>query len=37
MGEFVNPLWVKSLSWVTAGFIAILNSWLLVQTFRAWF
>jgi manganese transport protein len=34
MGEFVNPLWVKSLSWVTAGFIAVLNAWLLVQTFR---
>jgi manganese transport protein len=34
MGEFVNPLWVKTLSWVTAAFIAILNAWLLVQTFR---
>jgi len=35
MGEFVNARWLKTLSWVTAGFIAILNLWLLVQTFRA--
>jgi manganese transport protein len=35
MGEFVNALWVKILSWVTAAFIAVLNLWLLVQTFRA--
>src|SRR6266699_3671426 len=34
MGEFVNPRWLKALSWVTAAFIAILNAWLLVQTFR---
>jgi manganese transport protein len=34
MGEFVNPRWLKILSWVTAAFIAILNAWLLVQTFR---
>ena len=34
MGEFVNPRWLKTLSWVTAAFIAILNAWLLVQTFR---
>ena len=34
MGEFVNAFWLKALSWVTAAFIAILNAWLLVQTFR---
>jgi manganese transport protein len=34
MGEFVNAFWLKTLSWVTAAFIAILNAWLLVQTFR---
>ena len=37
MGEFVNAFWLKTLSWVTAAFIAVLNLWLLVQTFRAWF
>src|SRR5579862_3605956 len=31
MGEFVNPAWLKSLSWMTAVFIAVLNGWLLVQ------
>ncbi len=36
MGEFVNPQWVKILSWVVAVFIAVLNAWLLVQTFRGW-
>jgi len=34
MGEFVNARWLKLLSWVTAAFIAILNTWLLVQTVR---
>ncbi|HZQ67067.1 MAG TPA: Nramp family divalent metal transporter [Terriglobales bacterium] len=34
MGEFVNPPWLKSLSWVTAVLIAVLNAWLLVQAFR---
>jgi manganese transport protein len=34
MGEFVNAFWLKTLSWVTAAFIAVLNVWLLVQTFR---
>ena len=33
MGSFVNPLWLKVLAWVIAGFIATLNAWLLVQTF----
>ena len=34
MGSFVNPAWIKVLAWTVAGFIAALNSWLLVQTFR---
>jgi manganese transport protein len=33
MGEFVNPVWVKVLAWTVAVFIAVLNAWLLVQTF----
>jgi manganese transport protein len=36
MGEFVNPKWVKVLSWIVAGFIAALNAWLLIQTFKEW-
>lgn len=36
MGEFVNPVWIKVLSWIVAVFIAALNAWLLVQTFKAW-
>jgi manganese transport protein len=35
MGEFVNAKWLRTLSWSTALFIAILNVWLLLQTFRA--
>jgi manganese transport protein len=35
MGEFVNPLWLKALSWFTAVLIAVLNVWLLVLTVRA--
>jgi len=31
MGEFVNPPWLKALSWFTAALIAGLNGWLLVQ------
>ena len=31
MGEFVNPRWLKWLSWSVAWFIALLNVWLLVQ------
>jgi manganese transport protein len=34
MGEFVNPLWLRALAWTIAMFIAGLNAWLLVQTFR---
>jgi manganese transport protein len=36
MGEFVNPQWIKILSWIVAVFIAVLNAWLLVQTFGEW-
>ena len=36
MGEFVNPLWLKSLGWTVAIFIAGLNAWLLVQMARDW-
>ncbi|HUU13599.1 MAG TPA: Nramp family divalent metal transporter [Terriglobia bacterium] len=36
MGEFVNPRWVKVLSWVVTGIIAALNAYLLVQTFHEW-
>jgi manganese transport protein len=34
MGEFVNPGWVKVLSYTVAVVIASLNVWLLVQIFR---
>src|SRR5450631_34690 len=37
MGQFVNPAWIKVLAWITALVIALLNAWLLVQTFRDWF
>ncbi|WP_188991688.1 Nramp family divalent metal transporter [Paenibacillus nasutitermitis] len=33
MGEFANPLWLKILAWVVAVIIAVLNIYLLVQTF----
>jgi manganese transport protein len=33
MGPFVNPPWVKALAWVVAVIIALLNGWLLYQTF----
>jgi manganese transport protein len=33
MGEFVNPRWLKLLAWLVAGIIAVLNAYLLVQTF----
>ena len=33
MGEFVNPLWLKSLAYLVAGVIASLNIWLLIQFF----
>jgi manganese transport protein len=37
MGEFVNGPVVKWLAWIVAGAIALLNGWLLMQTFRNWF
>jgi manganese transport protein len=36
MGEFVNPLWVKILSWLVAVAIGSLNVWLLLQTISGW-
>jgi manganese transport protein len=33
MGKFVNAAWLKALAWATAGLIALLNGWLLVQSF----
>ena len=36
MHDFVNPLWLKLLSWSVAFIIAALNLWLLVQTLREW-
>ncbi len=32
MGKFVNPFWLKILSWLSAIIIVSLNAWLLVQT-----
>src|SRR2546430_1026183 len=37
MGEFVNGAAVKWVSWFVASVIALLNGWLLMQTFRVWF
>src|SRR5256886_11675223 len=37
MGEFVNGSVVKWLAWSVATIIALLNAWLLLQTFRNWF
>ncbi len=37
MGEFVNGAMIKTLGWVVGIIIALLNAWLLVQTFRGWF
>jgi manganese transport protein len=36
MGEFVNPGWLKGMAYLVAIVIALLNAWLLVQTFRGW-
>ncbi len=36
MGEFVNPLWLKSLAWIVAIIIVGLNVWLLLQTILGW-
>ncbi len=37
MGEFANPLWLKSLAWTVAIAIAALNAKLLFDQFRGWF
>jgi len=36
MGEFVNPLWLKSLAYAVAVAIASFNAWLLVRIFTGW-
>jgi manganese transport protein len=36
MREFANPLWLKSLAWLVAVFIGLLNIWLLVQSVKQW-
>ncbi len=36
MGEFVNPRWLVALAYTVAGAIALLNGWLLAQTFAGW-
>ncbi|HEY9673962.1 MAG TPA: Nramp family divalent metal transporter [Waterburya sp.] len=36
MGEFVNPFWLKTLSWIVTLIIVSLNVWLLLQTFLGW-
>jgi manganese transport protein len=33
MGPFASPLWLKALAWSVAVVIAVLNAWLLWQTF----
>ncbi len=35
MGRFVSPVWLKSLAWMVSIVIAVLNVWLLYQTFAA--
>ncbi len=36
MGDFVNPFWLKTLSWIVTLIIVCLNLWLLLQTFLGW-
>jgi manganese transport protein len=36
MGQFVNPGWLKVLSYTVATIIAALNGWLLAQTVGQW-
>jgi len=36
MREFANPSWVKWLAWVVGILIALLNAWLLAETFNRW-
>jgi manganese transport protein len=33
MGPFVNPPWIRALAWAVAVIIALLNAWLLYETF----
>ena len=33
MGSFITPAWMRSLAWLVASIIVVLNTWLLVQTF----
>ena len=33
MGRFANPVWLKALAWLVAGFIILLNVRLLMLTF----
>jgi len=35
MGAFVTPLWLRSIAWTVAAIIAVLNVWLLYQTFAS--
>lgn len=35
MGPFVNKPWLRNLGWIVAILIAVLNAWLLLQTFRS--
>jgi len=37
MGAFASPFWVKALAWPVAVTIAVLNAYLLWQTFAGWF
>jgi len=36
MGTFVNPFWLKLLSWAVALLIAGVNAWLLWETAIGW-
>ena len=33
MGDLVAPMWMRALAWPVAVLIAVLNAWLLWQTF----
>jgi manganese transport protein len=35
MGSFASPFWIKAMAWPVAGVIAVLNAYLLWQTFAA--
>ena len=35
MGAFANPAWIKALGWAVAVIIAVLNVYLLYQSFAA--